>query len=119
MPTGVPVRLLIDIGSGRSTLVPWVIAHLDPRPEREVRVETSGSGTATNLFSVRLEFPDSTLEAFSHVAVARVPLPPLLQEFHGLVGRDLLFRWEWFLLEGRRRRWSLRDTRPWFPWLWR
>jgi hypothetical protein len=118
-PVGIPVRLVIDAGSRCSTLSPSVLASPDPRPSGAVFVETSTSTTPTTLFWVRLEFPGTGLEALPHLEVARLALPPSLQAYHGVIGRDLRFCWEWFLLEGRRRRWSLRDTCPWFPWLWR
>ena len=41
IPASVPVRLLIDTGSKRSTLIPGVLRHLDPPPAGDVRVETS------------------------------------------------------------------------------
>ena len=110
VPGGVAVQLLIDTGSGRSTLVPSVIAQLNPAFRDTVRVETSLGATKTPLFWVRLEFPGTGLAAVPEVAVARLGLPPSLQAFHGLIGRDLLRRWEWFLFEGRRGRFTIRDT---------
>ena len=64
----------------------------------------------TSLFWVRLEFPESSLASIPEVAVARLSLPPSLGLFHGIVGRDLLRRWDSFLFEGRRGRFILRDT---------
>jgi hypothetical protein len=117
VPVGVPVRLVIDTGSRRSTLVPSVLASLDPPPGDAVSVETGTGAKATTLFWVRLEFPETELEPIAHLPVARLELPPALRNFHGVIGRDLLFRWEWFRLEGRRRRLSLRDTPSLFSWL--
>lgn len=116
VPVGVPVRLVIDMGSRRTTLIPSVLASLDPRPGDAVLVEASTGATATALFWVRLEFPEAGLESVGHLEVARLELPPSLQGFHGVIGRDILFRWEWFRLEGRRRRLSVCDTRGWFSW---
>jgi hypothetical protein len=62
------------------------------------------------LYWIRLEFPDAGLAPFEHVQVARLAMPRGLGQFHGLLGRDLLRRWDSFLHEGRRGRYSLRDT---------
>jgi hypothetical protein len=64
----------------------------------------------TVLFWVRLEFPDSSLAAIPQIAVARLPMPPSLRDYHGVIGRDLLGRWESFNYEGRRRRFTIRDS---------
>ena len=111
VPDPVPVRLLIDTGSGRSTLVPSVIDALLPVLRGAARIETSLAAVATTLFWVRLEFPGTRLDAITQLAVARLPLPPLLQTFQGVIGRDLLRRWESLLFEGRRGRFTLRDSR--------
>ncbi len=117
VPVGAPVRLVIDTGSRRSTLIPSVLTGLDPRPGDMVSVETSAGSTATTLFWVRLDFPETELEPIAHLPMARLELPPALRDFQGVIGRDVLFRWEWFRLEGRRRRLSIRDTPGWFGWL--
>lgn len=117
VPLGVPVRLVIDTGSRRSTLVPSVLTHLDPLPGAAIFVEASTGTTATETFWVRLEFPEAGLEPVGYLEVARLELPPSLRDFHGIIGRDVLFRWEWLRLEGRRRRLSVRDTPGWFGWL--
>jgi hypothetical protein len=44
-------------------------------------------------------------------------MPPGLSQFHGLLGRDLLSRLELFEYQGRRGRYSLRDTSGWLGWL--
>jgi hypothetical protein len=110
LSAAVPVRLLIDTGSGRSTLLPAILAHLNPALQGTVRVETSLGVADTSLFWVRLEFPGTSLAAVPELAVARLALPPSLRSFHGLIGRDLLHRWESFLFEGRRGRFTIRDT---------
>jgi hypothetical protein len=69
------------------------------------------------LFWVRLAFPGTGLASFEHVQVARLAMPPDLALFHGLLGRDLLARMESFDYEGRRRRYTLRDTPGPFGWL--
>ncbi len=110
VPTSVPVRLVIDTGSKRTTLIPGVITHLNPAAQARVRVETSLATVETILFWVRLEFPGTSLAPVSDLAVARMPLPLSLGSFHGLIGRDLLRIWESFLFEGRRGRFTVRDT---------
>jgi hypothetical protein len=74
------------------------------------RIETSLATGATELFWVRLEFPGTGLEPVAELAVARMAMPPSLATFQGLIGRDLLDRWEYFLYEGRRARFTIRDT---------
>src|SRR5262249_2533965 len=120
IPAPVSVHLLIDTGSRRSTLLPSVIAHLNPQEQDVVRLETSLAVAETRLYWVRLEFPGTALASVPELVVARAPLPPSLQAFHGVIGRDLLYRWESFLLQGRRGRLTNRDTRWWlFGWLFR
>jgi hypothetical protein len=118
IPASVPVRLVIDTGSKRSTLIPGVIRHLDPLPFREVRVETGLARGIVTLFWVRLEFPDTSLAPIPVLAVASFGLPPRLGTFHGVIGRDLIRHWESLLIEGRRGRFILRDAytglRAWF-----
>jgi hypothetical protein len=118
VPPPVLVRLLIDTGSKRSTLIPGVVRHLSLGPAGSVRIETSLANVEAGLFWVRLEFPDSSLASIPEFAVARISLPPSLAVYHGIVGRDLLRRWESLFFEGRRGRFTLRDTpaglRAWF-----
>ncbi len=72
----------------------------------------------TGLYWVRLDFPGTALTSLSEIVVARLPLPPSLVGFHGVIGRDLLGRWESFFYEGRRGRFTIRDRPPfWFRWL--
>src|SRR5438132_6019291 len=85
-------------------LVPAVIRNLQPGAAGRVRVETSLASGESTLFWVRLEFPGTSLEPMSETAVARLNLPLSLRNFHGILGRDLLRRWESFLFEGRRGR---------------
>jgi len=112
VPSFVRAHLVIDTGSNRNTLVPGVIRHLQPAVGRSIRVETSLAAGETDLFWVRLEFPGSSLAPIPVIAVARLDLPPSLRAFHGVIGRDLLGRRESFLYEGRRGRFTLRDTPP-------
>jgi hypothetical protein len=118
IPAPVLVRLLIDTGSKRSTLIPGVIGHLNSAAGNDVRVETGLATVMATLFWVRLEFPDTSLAPIPVLAVARLRMPPMLATFHGLIGRDLIRHWESLLIEGRRGRFILRDAytglRAWF-----
>jgi hypothetical protein len=117
VPAPVPFRLVIDTGSKRSTLIPGIIRHLDPPRGRIVRVVTSLLGGSATLFWVRLAFPGTNLAAFDPVQVACVAMPQELARFHGVLGRDLLRQLESFDYEGRRGRYTLRDTPGLFGWL--
>jgi hypothetical protein len=55
-----------------------------------------------------------TIPAF---LVARLPMPPGLAQFHGLLGRDLLRRFASFEYEGKRECYTLRDSPGLFGWL--
>jgi hypothetical protein len=117
IPAPIPARLLIDTGSKRSSMVPLILDRLAPTIAGRATVETSFTSAQTELHWVRLEFPGSSLAAVPELAVARLPLPPSLHDFHGVVGRDLLGIWESFHYQGRRRRLTIRDTPPWlFGW---
>jgi hypothetical protein len=120
VPAPVPVRLLLDTGSKRSTLVPGIMDHLQPFVASKARIETSLAAGETDLYWVRLEFPGTSLAAVPLLAVARLTMPPPLRLFQGVVGRDLLRQWESFHFEGRRGRFTLRDTPGGLlSWLWR
>lgn len=117
VPPPVEIRLLIDTGSKRSTLVPGVLRHLQTMPGGSARVVTSMGAVTTILAWVCLEFPEAGLASFPEVLVARLPLPRGLSRFHGLLGRDLLRRLESFEYQGRRGRYTLRDRAEPFAWL--
>jgi hypothetical protein len=120
VPSPITVRLIIDTGSGRSTLSPSIISQLKPLARETVQVHTSLARGTVFLFWVSLEFPGTALKAISEMAVARLALPSPLHAFHGVIGRDLLSRWEYLLFEGRRGRFTIRDDPRWLPgWLWR
>src|SRR6266404_4959740 len=102
VPQVIPIRLIIDTGAKRSSLVPQVLNHLMPTSASRATVETSLGMRQTELYWVRLEFSAGTLAAVPQLAVARLPLPPSLQDYHGLIGRDLLSMWDSFLYEGQR-----------------
>lgn len=117
VPAPIPIRLLIDTGSKRTTLIPGIVRHLNPPGGDSVRVTTPLTVGTSRLFWVRLEFPEAGLASFEHVQVARLAMPPDLAQFHGLLGRDLLRRLESFDYEGRRGRYTLRDGPGPFGWL--
>jgi hypothetical protein len=75
------------------------------------------AAVAATLYWVRIAFPEAGLVPFAQVQVARLPMPPGLSEFHGLLERDLLRALESLLYEGRRGRYTLRDTPGPFGWL--
>jgi hypothetical protein len=118
VPTPTAISLLIDTGSKRSSIAPSILNRLMPVAARRIKVETTTGALDTELLWVRLEFPGTSLKPVPQLAVARLPMPPSLQEFHGVVGRDLLSTWDSFLYEGRRGRFTIRDVPPGlFGWL--
>ena len=118
IPPPMPIRLVIDTGSGQSTLIPSVVTQLNLSPRGSTRVHTSLASGKSNLFAVRLEFPDTGLSPIPKLLVARLGLPSSLSGFHGVIGRDVLRRWEYFRYEGRRHRLIIRDKpNPLLRWL--
>jgi len=109
VPAPVAIRMLIDTGSKRTTLIPGILRHLQTMPGGQARVHTAAGEVATELSWVCLEFPETGLAAFPEVLVARLPMPPALSQFHGLFGRDLLRRLASFEYEGQRGCYTLRD----------
>lgn len=117
VPSPVSIRLLIDTGAKRTTLVPEVIRTLGAFEGRTVQVVTPLGAGATTLYWVRLDFPGTALSPFEYAQVASLEMPPGLRQLHGLLGRDLLSRWDALLYEGRRGRYVIRDTPGLFSWL--
>lgn len=117
IPSPVPIRLLIDTGAKRTTLIPGILRHLALPASGEVRVITPLAAGNTQFYWVRFDFPNTTLASLDPVRVARLDMPPELANFHGLLGRDLLFQLHSLYLEGRRGRYTLRDTPGLFDWL--
>jgi len=114
IPRPVPVQLIVDSGSKRTSLIPEVIRQLQPYAAGKVRVETSLAVGESQLFWIRFEFPTSSLQPIAQVAAARLELPRSLAGFHGIIGRDVLRQWDWVLFRGRRRYFTVRDSVPWF-----
>ncbi len=75
------------------------------------------SSVVADVVWVCLEFPGTNLATFSEVLVTRLAMPPGLSHFHGLLGRDLMRRWDALLYEGRRNCLTLRDEPGLFSWL--
>lgn len=117
VPTPVPIRLLIDTGAKRTTLIPGVVDRLGPSFGASARLHTPVGSVSTDLFWLCLEFPEAGLTSFPEVLVARHPMPPILAQFHGLLGRDLLSRMHSFEYLGRRGQYTMRDRPGWFDWL--
>jgi hypothetical protein len=117
VPRPLSISLLIDTGSRRTTLIPGIIQHMQPTAESDVQVETPLARVATTLYWVRLEFPKTKLAPFPEVLAARLAMPPGLSHFHGLLGRDLLRRWESCDYQGLRGSYTVRDTPGLFGWL--
>ena len=117
VPAPVAVRLVIDTGSSRTTLIPGIIRHLGMQASGGVQVVTPANPVAATLHWVRFDFPEAGLAPFEHVQVARLAMPPDLAQFHGLLGRDLLKRLASFDYEGQRGRYTLRDKSGPLGWL--
>src|SRR5947209_20147731 len=78
VPAPVAIRLLIDTGAKRTTLIPGVVNHLGPTVGSQAQLITPVGSVMTDLVWVRLEFPEAGLAPFPRVLVARHPMPPLL-----------------------------------------
>jgi hypothetical protein len=117
VPAPVAIRLLIDTGARRTTLIPGIVRHLQPSVGARTRLTTPLGSVRTDLVWVCLEFPEAGLASFTEVLVARHPMPAALSQFHGLLGRDLLSRMHSLEYQGRRGRYVLRDTPGWLGWL--
>jgi hypothetical protein len=119
VPTPVSLRMLIDTGANRTTLIPGIIGHLDPSAGPDVHLNTPSGQRDATLYWVRLDFPSTGLASFEHMQVASLEMPAALAQFHGLIGRDLLRIWDEFRYQGRRGRYLIRDAPGPFGWLWR
>src|SRR5262245_42224114 len=76
VPTPVPIRLLIDTGARRTTLIPGIVRHLDPIAGGETYVNAPLASGDTMLFWLCLEFPGTGLPSYPDVLIARLPMPP-------------------------------------------
>ena len=117
VPLAVPIRLLIDTGSKRTTLIPSIIRHLRINVAGSAQLVAARGSGRTELFWVNLQFPEAGLAPFPEILVARLPMPAALSQFHGLLGRDLLRRVQSFDYEGLRGCYTIRDKAGPFAWL--
>ncbi len=117
VPAPMPIRLLVDTGSKRTTLIPGIFRHLQTMLGSPTRVVTPLGSATTRLAWVCIEFPEAGLTALPEVLVARLPMPAALSQFHGLLGRDLLRRMESLEYEGRRGWYTIRDELGPLTWL--
>jgi hypothetical protein len=109
--------MLIDTGASRTTLIPATIRHLEPTSGRDANLHTASGSRGVTLYWIRLDFPDTGLAPFEHLQVANLEMPPALAQFHGLIGRDVLRRWDEFRYQGRRGRYLIHDTPGLYGWL--
>lgn len=117
VPGPISLRMLIDTGASRTTLIPGIVRHLDPHLGREVYLTTPSGRRETTLYWVRLDFPEAGLAPFEYLQIAGVEMPAALAQFHGLIGRDVLRAWDEFRYQGRRGRYLIRDTPGLVGWL--
>jgi hypothetical protein len=117
VPDPVALRLLIDTGASRTILIPGIVRHLDVPMEGRARVHSPLARGEATLRWVHLDFPGTRLPTFPEFRIARLPMPPGLSQFHGVLGRDLLRRMASFEYEGQRGCYTLRDKAGLFGWL--
>jgi hypothetical protein len=117
VPAPISLRMLIDTGASRTTLIPGVIRHLAPQEGPDVHLNTPSGRHDVTLYWVRLDFPEAGLTSCEHVQVVSLAMPPALAQFHGLIGRDLLRTWDEFRYQGRRGRYLIRDAPGLLGWL--
>jgi hypothetical protein len=116
VPVPVEVRLIIDTGSQRSALKPSVLRYPQCPSRHSVRVQTSTGEGQAKYDEVGMEFLTSSLAALPRAVVVGLDLPPRLQDYSGVIGRDILGGWE-FYYSGPRRRLTIRDHRSFLGWL--
>jgi hypothetical protein len=117
VPAPVTIRLVIDTGAKRTTLSPGIIRHFEPAAGHDVNLVTTAESISSTLYWVHLDFPGTRLAGFDPVQVARMEMPPALRHFDGLLGRDLLRRWDEFRYQGRRGRYLIHDMPGPLGWL--
>jgi hypothetical protein len=110
------VSLMLDTGAKYCSVTPEIIQQLGLPFLRPARVSTHIGQGAANLYVASLAFPASSLAALPTVIVAGLAMPPHLAGCHGVIGRDVLRRWETFY-SGPRERLTVRDHRSVWGWL--
>src|SRR5216683_4331560 len=69
VPASVAIRLLIDTGSKRTTIIPGIVHRLQADSAGSARLVTPGGAMTTDHFWIRLEFPEAGLAPFPEVLV--------------------------------------------------
>jgi hypothetical protein len=114
-PRTTAVRLVVDSGSSRSCLSRTVCDSLNLETKGQWRL-IGTTGEETVRFSrVTLTFPGSTLGPIPWLHVGRIQ-PHRLSEFHGVLGRDVLSKWE-LLYRGPNATLTIRDHLSLVGWL--
>jgi hypothetical protein len=117
IPAPISLRMLIDTGASRTTLIPGILRHLNTAPGGGATLHTPSGSRSVSLYWVHLDFPEAGLIPFPHLRVASVEMPPDLAHFHGLIGRDVLRSWDEFRYQGRRGRYIIHDAPGLLGWL--
>jgi hypothetical protein len=116
VPSPVLAQAILDTGSQRTTLRARILRQLGCPEQSRVHVHTSmGAGFAAS-YVAALAFPSGSLASLPRLIVAAAELPPSLAGFDGVIGRDILNRWETFY-SGLRQRLTIRDHRSFWGWL--
>lgn len=110
------VRLVLDTGSRRSTLISAILNQLRLPSIGEIVLQTALAQSRVRLFNVRIEFALGSLLPIPRMIVVGAPVPRKLSGFDGVIGRDILSRWEIFI-SGPRKRLVVRDGASWRGWL--
>lgn len=116
LPTPVSTRLVLDSGSRQSCLSRSIVDHLQAPLVGRSRIHTATGVQPVDRFQVRLEFLPGTLKAIPKLRVAAIQVPAKLAGYGGVIGRDILDRWEFFW-SGFRRRLTIRDYPSFWGWL--
>jgi hypothetical protein len=110
------VRLILDSGSRYCSLRPHLMRQLRPPFLRRVEAQTQLGTSATEMFTVDLAFAEDRLAPLSSIRIVALGMPPRLRAYDGVIGRDVLSRWE-ILYRGPRGRLTIRDHASFWGWL--
>src|SRR5438552_4002148 len=108
VPAAAEVTVIVDTGSKRSSLRPRILQELHCPRRSTVQVQTSTGQGAAVFYVACIEFPASTLKPFPRALVAGLSMPQTLAAYDGVIGRDILSRWETFY-SGLREQLTIRD----------
>jgi hypothetical protein len=109
-------RLIVDTGSRYCNLKPEFVDGLGLSLVRPIQVHTHTGQGATGLYEADMSFPGGTLAPLRQVLVARLPMPEILKDYDGVIGRRVLRRW-YTLYGGPPSRLTIRDTPSLGAWL--